>query len=163
MRGAELRRIGDIMTERLLSFHYTLRDAAGQVLDTSRGAQPIDCIEGADQIVEGLEKVLCVMTAGEQRKVVVPPEQGYGDVDADLVQRVPRGALPVEELSVGDQFQTGPDRHAPIVRVQAIEGDEVVLDANHPLAGQSLYFEVELVAARPATKDELSAARGNMS
>ena len=64
----------------------------------------------------------------------------------------------IGELKVGDQFQTGPDRHAPVVTVRALEGDAVLLDANHPLAGEELHFEVELITARPATPEELPAA-----
>jgi len=66
-------------------------------------------------------------------------------------------------LKVGDRFQTGPDRHAPVVMVAAIEGEAVVLDANHPLAGQDLYFEVELIEARPATAEECTAAMATPS
>lgn len=146
-------------TPRHLSFHYTLRDARGRVLDTSRGNTPMGCIEGAGQIIEGLEDSLRTMQAGERREVVVPPERGYGLTDESQIQAVPRSALPVTEVRVGDQFQTGPDRHDPIVTVVAMEGDLVRLDANHPLAGQTLHFEVELVAVRPATPEELRTAR----
>lgn len=147
------------MTPRLLTFHYTLRDAAGRVLDTSHGGEPMPCLEGAGQIIEGLEESLRQMSAGEKRRVVVPPERGYGRREADLVQKVPKARLPVAGLKVGEQFQTGPDRLAPVVTVVAIEDDEVLLDANHPLAGQDLHFEVELVAVRAATQAELQAAR----
>jgi len=146
------------MNPRFLSFHYILRDAQGRMLDTSRGNAPLGCVEGAGQIVDGLEAVLRSMKPGETRKVVVPPERGYGGHEKELVQRIPRAHLPVDELKVGDRFQTGPDQHAPVVMVVAIEGDEVLLDANHPLAGQHLYFEVELVHARPATAEECAAA-----
>jgi FKBP-type peptidyl-prolyl cis-trans isomerase SlyD len=98
------------------------------------------------------------MTEGETRQVVVPPERAYGLREAELVQKVPRGHLPVDDLKVGDQFQTGPDRSAPVVTVVAVEGDEVLLDANHPLAGEELHFEVELIALRAATPEELQAA-----
>ena len=113
-------------------------------------------IEGTGQIIDGLEEQLLQMTVGEKRAVVVSPERGYGPREVELVQKIPRSRLPVAELKVGDQFQTGPDRHAPVVTVMAIEGDEVLLDANHPLAGQSLYFEVELIATRLATPEELA-------
>jgi len=147
------------MTARHLSFHYTLRDAQGRVVDTSRGGEPLGCIEGAGQIIDGLEAALRAMRAGEARKLVVPPERGYGLRDASLVQRVPRAHLPVDELKAGDQFQTGPDLRAPVVTVVAVEGDMVTLDANHPLAGRHLYFEVELLATRPAAPDEVRAAQ----
>jgi FKBP-type peptidyl-prolyl cis-trans isomerase SlyD len=144
---------------RLLTFHYTLRDAGGRVLDTSRGGAPMPFLEGTGQIIEGLEEPLQQMTPGEKRTVVVPPERAYGMREAELVQKVPRANLPVDDLKVGDQFQTGPDRSAPVVTVMAIEGDEVLLDANHPLAGQELHFEVELVTARAATPAELQQAQ----
>lgn len=142
------------MAPRFLNFHYILRDAQGKMLDTSRGNPPLGCVEGAGQIVEGLETVLRSMQPGQTRKVVVAPEKGYGLYERELVQQIARARLPVQELQVGDRFQTGPDQHAPIVTVTEISGDMVTLDANHPLAGQHLYFEVELVAAREATAEE---------
>ncbi|MDQ5980922.1 MAG: FKBP-type peptidyl-prolyl cis-trans isomerase SlyD [Verrucomicrobiota bacterium] len=141
-----------------LTFHYTLRNREGRVLDTSRGGEPLACVQGAGQIIEGLEAELAAMAAGEQRKVVVPPERGYGVREDALIQRVPRDRLPVDDIRVGDQFQTGPDRQDPVVTIVAVEGDQVLLDANHPLAGQELHFEVELVARRAATPAELQAA-----
>lgn len=148
------------MSERHLTFHYTLRDGAGRVLDTSRGGQPLTCVEGAGQVVPGLERFLRALRPGDRRDVAVPPELGYGARDESQVGRVPRAALPVEgALGVGDRFLAGRDRHAPVVTVVALEGDEVVLDANHPLAGQTLHFDVELVSARPATAEERLAAR----
>ncbi|HEY8996114.1 MAG TPA: peptidylprolyl isomerase [Lacunisphaera sp.] len=143
---------------RHLTFHYTLRNREGRMLDTSRGAAPLSCLEGAGQIIEGLEEPLLGMSAGEKRQIVVPPERGYGLREDALVQKVPRARLPVDDVRVGDQFQTGPDRQSPIVTVMAIEGDEVLLDANHPLAGQELHFEVELVSSRPATPAEMQSA-----
>jgi FKBP-type peptidyl-prolyl cis-trans isomerase SlyD len=146
------------MTSRHLTFHYTLRDRTGRVLDTSRGAEPLACLTGAGQIIEGLEAELAGMTAGQLRRVIVPPERAYGLREAALIQKVPRARLPVDDLRVGDRFQTGPDRQAPVVTVVAIEGDDVLLDANHPLAGEELHFEVELVSVRAATAAELQAA-----
>ena len=144
------------MTPRILTFHYTLKDTQGRILDTSQGAEPMSCIEGMGQIIDGLELPLLQMSAGEKRAVVVPPERGYGMREEELMQRVPKNRLPATDLKVGDQFQTGPDRHAPVVTVMAIEGDDVLLDANHPLAGQQLHFEVELIAERVATVEELA-------
>ncbi len=146
------------MNPRHLTFHYTLKDDRGRVLDTSVGAPPMTCVEGAGQIIEGLEAQLLQMTAGQKATVVVPPERAYGPRDPDLVQKVPRARLPVQEIRVGEQFQTEPDRHAPVVTVVAIEGEDILLDANHPLAGQELHFDVELVAVRSATAGELTQA-----
>ena len=142
---------------RVVTFHYTLRDPAGRVIDTSAGSEPITYLEGAGQIIDGLDEQLRFSAAGEKAQVLVPAAKAYGEHDPAQVQRVKRGLLPVDgELKVGDQFQTGPDRYAPVVRVAAIEGDEVLLDANHPLAGVDLAFEVEVVAVRQPTPGELA-------
>jgi FKBP-type peptidyl-prolyl cis-trans isomerase SlyD len=140
-----------------LTFHYTLRNREGRVLDTSRGGEPLNCVQGAGQIIEGLEAELVTMQAGEKRSVIVPPERGYGLREEAMIQKVPRARLPVDDVRVGDQFQTGPERQDPVVTIVAVEGDQVLLDANHPLAGQDLHFEVELVARRAATPAELQA------
>ena len=141
---------------RVVSFHYTLRDPSGRVLDTSAGGEPITYLEGGGQIIEGLDEQLRGANSGEKARVVVPAKKAYGERDPDQVQRVNRGLLPIEgELKVGDQFQTGPDRSAPVVTVQAIEGDDVLLDANHPLAGVDLTFDVEITKVREATATEL--------
>jgi FKBP-type peptidyl-prolyl cis-trans isomerase SlyD len=141
---------------RVVSFHYTLRDPSGRVLDTSAGGEAVTYLEGAGQIIDGLDEQLRLAVAGEKARVLVPAKKAYGERDASQVQRVKRSLLPVEgELKVGDQFQTDRDRFAPVVTVQAIEGDEVLLDANHPLAGVDLTFDVEIVAVREPTPSEL--------
>lgn len=141
---------------RVVTFHYTLRDPQGRVLDTSAGGEPITYLEGAGQIIDGLDEQLRFAAAGEKAAVVVPAAKAYGEHDPDQVQKVKRSLLPVEGgLKVGDQFQTGTDPHAPIVTVRAIEGDDVLLDANHPLAGVDLKFDVEIVAVRQPTAQEL--------
>ncbi|MGH7947019.1 MAG: FKBP-type peptidyl-prolyl cis-trans isomerase [Opitutaceae bacterium] len=141
---------------RVVSFHYTLRDPGGRVLDSSAGGDPVSYLEGAGQIIDGLDEQLRLASAGEKPRVVVPAKKAYGERDASQVQRVKRALLPVEgDLKVGDQFQTDKDRLAPVVTVQAIEGDDVLLDANHPLAGVDLTFDVEIVAVREPTASEL--------
>lgn len=142
---------------RVVTFHYTLRDPSGQVLDSSAGGEPITYLEGAGQIIDGLDTRLRATLAGAKQRVQVPAAEAYGERDPAQVQRVKREVLPVEgALRIGDQFQTDTDRYAPVVTVAAIEGDEVVLDANHPLAGVDLTFDVEVVEARAATAEEIS-------
>lgn len=138
------------MPRQTITFHYTLRTAEGRLLDTSQGGAPITYTEGDGTIIDGLEEALRGLAAGTQQRVVVPAARGYGVREERLVQRVKRRAVPVAEIKVGNQFQTGPDRHAPIVTIVGLEGDNVVLDANHPLAGVDLYFDVEVVAVSPA-------------
>jgi FKBP-type peptidyl-prolyl cis-trans isomerase SlyD len=141
---------------RVVSFHYTLRDPSGRVIDTSAGAEPITYLEGAGQIIEGLDEQLRTAEAGEKRSVQVPAAKAYGERDPAQIQRVKRTLLPVDgALKIGDQFQTDSDRYAPVVTVVAIEGDDVTLDANHPLAGVDLTFDVQITEARAATPEEL--------
>lgn len=142
---------------RVVSFHYTLRDPAGRVLDSSAGGEPVTYVEGAGQIIDGLDRRLRDVAPGARTRVEVPHAEAYGPRDPDQVQRVRRADLPVEgELRVGDQFQTGPHRTDPVVTIAALEGEDVLLDANHPLAGVDLTFEVEVVGAREASAEELS-------
>lgn len=141
----------------VVTFHYTLRDPSGQVLDTSVGAKPVTYLEGAGQIIDGLDEQLRGAAAGLKTRVQVPAAKAYGERDPAQVQRIKRSQLPVEgELNVGDQFQTDSDAFAPVVTVAGIDGDEVLLDANHPLAGVDLTFDVEIMGTRAATAGELS-------
>ena len=141
---------------RVLTFHYTLRDLSDRVIDTSAGGEPVTYLEGAGQIIDGLDEQLRDAAAGEKRRVRVVAAKAYGERDAAQVQRVNRRLLPVEgELKVGDSFQAGEDRHAPVVTVTGFAGEDVLLDANHPLAGVDLTFDVEVISVRNATAAEL--------
>ncbi|AKC83699.1 peptidylprolyl isomerase [Verrucomicrobia bacterium IMCC26134] len=143
------------MSRNVVTFHYTLRDTAGQVLDASIGGEPISFLEGSGQIVEGLEEGMRGLAAGVKAKVGVPAAKAYGERDETQVQRVLKSLLPVEgEIKPGDQFRAGEDAFAPIVTVRGVEGDELLLDANHPLAGLDLEFEIEVLAVRAATNEE---------
>lgn len=141
---------------RVVSFHYTLRDPSDRVIDTSAGGEPITYLEGAGQIIDGLDEALRSTEAGVKIRVQVAAAKAYGERDPAQVQRVNRALLPIEgELQVGDTFQAGPDRFAPMVTVAGFAGEDVLLDANHPLAGVDLTFDVEIVSAREAKPDEL--------
>jgi FKBP-type peptidyl-prolyl cis-trans isomerase SlyD len=141
---------------RVLTFHYTLRDPSDRVIDTSAGGEPVTYLEGAGQIIDGLDEQLRDAAAGEKRRVRVVAAKAYGERDAAQVQRVNRRLLPVEgELKVGDSFQAGEDRPAPVVTVAGFAGEDVLLDANHPLAGVDLTFAVEVISVRKATAAEL--------
>ncbi len=145
------------MNRRIVSFHYTLRDPEGRVLDSSAGNPPVSYLEGAGQIIDGLDEQLRTVAAGVKTRVQVPAARAYGERDPAQVQRVKRALLPVDgELQIGETFRTGEDRQAPVVTVVGIEGDEVLLDGNHPLAGVELTFDVEILGAREATAEELS-------
>ncbi len=136
--------------------HYTLKDAAGETIDSSIGHEPMAYLHGGGNIVDGLEEALEGQAIGAKLDVVVPPEKGYGQREDVPPQAVPRGAFPPEaELEVGMQFMVEAGEGYSPVWVAAIEGDDVFLDGNHPLAGATLYFSVELVGLRDATEDEI--------
>ena len=144
------------MAPNIVTLHYTLRDPVGRVLDMSQGDAPISYLEGAGQIIDGLEEPLRGVAPGTKEQVQVPAAKAYGLHDPAQVHRVNRTLLPVEgEVRVGDRFRTEVDHFAPVVTVVGLEGDEVLLDANHPLAGVDLTFDVEIVAVRPATPEEI--------
>lgn len=141
----------------VVTFHYTLRDTQGRLLDTSAGGNAISYLEGAGQIIDGLDEALKGVAPGTKQAVNVPAAKAYGEYDAEQVQRVLRSLLPVEgDLNPGDQFRAGEDAFAPIVKVVEVDGDHVVLDANHPLAGVDLVFDVEVVSVRAATEEEIT-------
>ena len=145
------------MKRNVVTFSYTLRDPAGRVLDTSVGGEPITFLEGAGQVIDGLDEQLRGLAAGTLSILQVPAAKAYGEREESQVQRLPREQIPVEgALKIGDRFQTDTDRYAPVVTVVAVDDETVTLDANHPLAGVDLTFEVEVIAVRLATEDELT-------
>jgi FKBP-type peptidyl-prolyl cis-trans isomerase SlyD len=141
--------------KRVIGFHYTLTDKSGTVLDSSIGDEPLFFLENSQQIIPGLEKVLALMNIGDKRKIEVKVADAYGDVNAELVVKVKRTQFPPDaSLQVGDQFQVNNDPHSPVFTIMTIDTDEVTVDGNHPMAGKDLFFDVEILAVRPATKDE---------
>ncbi len=129
----------------ILTFHYTLTNKAGEVLDSSQGKEPLTVVKGAGQIIPGLETELVKMAAGEKRRVEVPAASAYGPVQEDRFIKVKKDQLPSDEVKVGDQLSAGMGSGIVFV-VKSIEGDEVTLDGNHPLAGQDLTFDVEVLS-----------------
>jgi FKBP-type peptidyl-prolyl cis-trans isomerase SlyD len=142
----------------VVSFHYTLTGEDGQVIDSSMGGEPLPYLHGHGNIVPGLERQLLGLAIGAKLNAVVPPSEGYGERDDDRVPVVPRGAFPDDiELETGMQFmaQDQLGRVMPLW-VTGVDGDEITVDANHPLAGETLHFEVEIVGMRDATAEELA-------
>lgn len=137
------------------SFHYTLTNDAGQVIDSSDGREPLTYLQGSGQIVPGLEKVMAGRRAGDQFRVHVSPEEGYGVHQAELMQKVPREAFQsVEDIQPGMQFQGRGPQGTINVTVTKIEDGNVFIDGNHPLAGQTLHFAVDVTEVRPASVEE---------
>ncbi len=147
--------IGDKM---VVSMHYTLTDSEGTVLDSSEGADPLSYLHGAGNIIPGLEKALVGKVADDAVKVEVAPAEGYGEVSPELMQVVDKAAFQgVETLEKGMSFEAqGPNGEVQRVVIAKIEGDQVTVDGNHPLAGVTLNFDVKIVSVRDATEEEIS-------
>ena len=147
-----------VAKDMVVSFHYTLKNDKGEVLDSSRDSQPLAYLHGYHQIVPGLEAALLGKASGAKFDVTVPPSEGYGEREEQMVINVPKSewTLPAH-VGAGEMVELqSPEGDAlPAIIVQ-INDETVTLDANHPLAGQSLFFEIELMAVRVATKEELA-------
>jgi len=128
----------------VISIHYTLKNDAGEVLDSSEGNDPLVYLHGANNIISGLENALVGKAAGSECQVTVQPEEGYGPKQDELIQVVPREMFQgVDELQPGMQFQAqGPDGAVQMVVIANVNGDEITVDANHPLAGRTLIFDI---------------------
>jgi FKBP-type peptidyl-prolyl cis-trans isomerase SlyD len=141
----------------VVSIDYTLKDPQGQVLDSSVGKQPLPYLHGTGNLIPGLEKELEGKSAGDHLRVTIPPAEAYGERDDRLVQTVSRSAFQGSDVKVGMQFRTqGEGGAAGVVTVTKVEGDQVTVDGNHPLAGMPLDFEVTIKEVRAATKEELA-------
>lgn len=136
--------------------HYTLKDDAGTVLDSSSGGEPLAYLHGGGNIIPGLEKALEGKQAGDKLSVKVDPKDGYGERDENMVQQVPRRAFQgVKDIQPGMRFHANTGSGAAQVTVTKVQGDMVTIDGNHALAGVTLNFEVEVAKVREATAEEL--------
>lgn len=140
---------------RVISLHYTLTDSQGVTIDSSRGKQPFSFMEGAGQIIPGLEKKLAGAAKGDKKKISVPAAEAYGGREESKVIKVPRAQLP-DDVKPGDRLSGGQEHGAPVFVVTAVTDAEATLDGNHFLAGKDLTFDVEILAVREATEEEIS-------
>ena len=146
-----------------VSFHYTLTDDDGQTLDSSAGKDPLAYLHGAGNIIPGLESALEGKAVGDAMVVAVTAAEGYGEVQQELIQEVPRDAFQgVDSIEVGMQFeaQTGQGGNVPVT-VTAVTDEVVTVDGNHPLAGKKLNFDVSIEDVREATEEELEQGHVN--
>jgi FKBP-type peptidyl-prolyl cis-trans isomerase SlyD len=133
-----------------VKIEYTLKDDKGAVLDTNAGKEALAFTQGAEQIIPGLDKALLGMKAGDTKKVVVKPEDAYGPLDPKAEAEVPKDALPQGAAVVGTRLLArGQDGQPRPVTVKAVNDTTVLLDLNHPLAGQTLFFDVKVVSVEP--------------
>lgn len=145
-----------IAAQKVVHIHYTLTNEEGEVLDSSIGQEPLAYIHGMGNIIPGLESALNGRIAGDRFSVSIPPEDAYGRFHEDRVQAVPMNAFEgVDEIVPGMQFQAESPEGSVLVTVVDVREDEVLLDGNHPMAGMTLNFEVEVTDVRDATGEEL--------
>ncbi|MBS7326663.1 MAG: peptidylprolyl isomerase [Thiopseudomonas sp.] len=142
----------------VVAIDYTLRNDEGEVLDSSEGAQPLVYLHGAGNIIPGLEQALVGKQAGDELKASIEPEDAYGEYSVELVATLNRSMFEgVDELQVGMQFHaSAPDGGMQVVTIRDLDGDQVTVDGNHPLAGQRLNFEVKVVGVRAASDEEVA-------
>jgi FKBP-type peptidyl-prolyl cis-trans isomerase SlyD len=141
---------------KVVSFHYTLKDAKGNVLESSHNDEPLVFLEGVGQIIPGLESALKGLKKGDKKSVNVSAEDAYGEYEKELVVQVPRASIPKPDVAVGDRFHADSGQgHSQVVVVTAVTDQHVTVDGNHPLAGQALNFDVEITDVRDASKEEM--------
>jgi FKBP-type peptidyl-prolyl cis-trans isomerase SlyD len=145
-----------ISSHKVVHIHYTLTNESGEVLDSSRDDEPLAYIHGMGNIIPGLEEALGGRAVGDRFKVRVAPEDAYGLRDDELLQTVPRTAFEgVDEVVPGMQFRAESPEGMELVTVVDVVGDQVTLDGNHPMAGLTLNFDVEITHIRDATAGEI--------
>jgi len=146
-----------IAPQRVVTLHYVLSDADGRVLDDSRARQqPLEYLHGHHNIVAGLERALDGQDTGAELTVTLMPAEAYGLRDEALQREVGRDAFPVPELAPGMRFQTPGDDGPEIVTVIEVRDDSVLIDTNHPLAGHTLRYALQVLSVRDATRAELA-------
>jgi len=143
---------------KVVGMAYSLKNDAGVILDQASHAEPFLYIHGASQIVPGLEEALVGLKIGEKKNVSVEPDAGYGPVIPGLQMTVKKSQFPgVADIQVGMQFQAqSPEGHGMVFTIVEMKDEDVTIDGNHPLAGQTLHFAVEILSMRAATEEEMS-------
>jgi FKBP-type peptidyl-prolyl cis-trans isomerase SlyD len=146
----------NISENKVVQMHYELKNNEGQTLDSSKDKPPLAYIHGKGNIIPGLEKELLNKTKGDKIKTVIAPAEAYGVKDDQKIFKVAKKQFQGDgEIQIGMQIQAETDGRMEVGTIEGIEGDDVTLNFNHPLAGETLHFDVEVVEVRDATKEEL--------
>jgi FKBP-type peptidyl-prolyl cis-trans isomerase SlyD len=146
----------NISRNRVVSIDYTLTGEDGSVIDSSKGQEPLTYVHGTGGMIDGLETALEGKSPSDHVSVTVAPEQAYGERDDSIVFSVPRAQFRgVDNLEIGMQFQMQGDGEGHMVTLIGMDEDELTVDGNHPLAGLTLCFDVDIVDVREATPDEI--------
>lgn len=141
----------------VVSMHYKLTDETGQLLDESH-EHPLSYIHGTNSLIPGLEKKLNGKAAGDQVLATVAPEEAYGPIMPQLIQKLPLDTFEgVDKVEVGMEFEASNDNNEKmIVRIEAVDDTDVTINGNHPLAGKTLSFDVNIIEVRTASEEEIS-------
>ena len=140
-----------------VSIHYTLTNDEGEVIDSSEGNEPLVYLHGGGNIISGLEKALHGKAVGEKFNVRIDAEDAYGEFMDDRIQVISRDMFEgVDEIEVGMQFHADVSSGPGVITVVNVDGDDITIDGNHPLAGVPLTFAVEVIEIRPASREELA-------
>lgn len=146
-----------IEKNQVVTFHYSLKDGEGNLLDESLGGDPLAYLHGHSNIIPGLESELVKKKAGDKLKVHVTPEKGYGSYDPEKRFLIERSQLPPVDVEVGMTLELhADDGESMMAAVVALDENVIEVDGNHPMAGKDLYFEVEIVEVRPASSEEIA-------
>jgi len=146
-----------IQKDSVVTFNYTLKDDAGELIDSSNPGEPLAYLHGHGNLVPGLERELEGKAANDKLTVKVAPADGYGEYSRELVQKVPRRSLKgIAKVTVGMRLHAQTAQGPRAVTVTALTGDMVTLDGNHPLAGKNLNFDIEILDVRAASAEELA-------
>lgn len=145
-----------IADQKVVSIHYTLKTGDGQVVQESEPGKPFSYVHGTGNIIPGLEDALAGKEPGDKLDVSLEPEQAYGERNDALIQELPREVFQgVDEIQEGMRFQAQSEQGVRIITVTQVQDDHITVDANHPLAGEALKFEVEVENVRDATAAEI--------
>ena len=146
-----------IKKDSVVVFNYTLKDDSGAVIDSSAPGEPLAYLHGHGNLVPGLERELEGKSANDKLSVKVSPADGYGEFSQELIQRIPRRSLKgIAKITVGMRLHAQTPEGPRAVTVTAVTGDMVTIDANHPLAGKNLNFDIEITEVREASPEELA-------
>ena len=145
-----------VQNDHVVSIDYTLKNDAGEVMDTSEQNGPMAYLHGHQNIIPGLEKALDDKSVGDSFTVSIEPAEAYGERDERMIQTVPRSMFQgVDEIEPGMRFQAQTEGGVTVVTIKEVNGDEITLDGNHELAGETLHFDVEVKDVRPASEEEI--------
>ncbi|RRQ23727.1 peptidylprolyl isomerase [Guyparkeria sp. SCN-R1] len=145
-----------VQNDHVVSIDYTLKNDAGEVMDSSEQTGPLAYLHGHQNIIPGLEKALDDKAVGDTLSVSIEPADAYGERNEEMIQTVPRSMFQgVDEIEPGMRFQAQTEGGVTVVTIKDVNGDEITLDGNHELAGETLHFDVEIKDVRPASEEEI--------